>query len=440
MCFSNISVLLTEKYKPKSLTQIIGNDKEIKKIIMWALDWQRGKVEKPLLIYGPTGVGKTSVAYALKHQFDWELLELNASDIRNKINTEKTVGVAAETMSLFGKTRLILIDDVDKMSSTKDRGGTPVISSFLKTSKQPIILTADDLWDKKIASLRSLCGKIQFKKVNNSSIQKYLISIAEKENINISREIIEEIVSINSGDVRASLNDLQARNISVFRDKQINVFDALRIVLKTTNFTEARNVSFTVDLDHEMFKLWIDENIPREYEKAQDIAKAYNNLSRADIFDGRILKRQYWGFLRYSTDLMTAGVALSKKEKYKKFTGYAFPSYIQKMGSSKTKRATNKQISLKLKKYLKGSTRKIEDSFEIIASILKKNMREGIKFYRLDISDAAYILGVSEAQIKKIMKEETQSEDQSIKIKKKQPTKEIVLIEDNTNNQLTQFF
>ena len=53
-------------------------------------------------------------------------------------------------------------------------------------------------------------------------------------------------------------------------------------------------------------------------------------LSKADIFDGRIKRRQYYGLLKYSSVLMTYGVAAAKKEKYKKFTRYRFPSFLFK--------------------------------------------------------------------------------------------------------------
>lgn len=437
-------MLLTKKYKPKTLTQIIGNDTEIKKIITWALDWQRGKKGKPLLIYGSTGVGKTSVAYALKHQFDWEILELNASDIRNKENTEKIIGIASENKSLFNNIRIILIDDVDKMSSTKDRGGTSAIATFIKTSKQPIILTVDDLWDRKISTLRNICTKIHLKKINRNSLKKYLNYIVEKESIDIAQEDIEKIVNVNSGDVRACLNDLQARNISSVRDRQISVFDALHKIFKTKNFSEIREASFNIDLDHDMFKLWIDENIPREYEKPEDICNAFEYLSKADLFDGRIIKRQYWGFLRYSTDLMTIGVALSKEEPYKKFILYNFPNYIQKMSATKSKREINKQISKKLKYRIRGSTKKIQDSFYIFSKLLQNNIKSGMQFYRLDISEVSYILGISETGVKKLLKQQesikTPKETKKVKELDKPCEKEKLIENYSSNSQLNQFF
>ena len=215
---------------------------------------------------------------------------------------------------------------------------------------------------------------------------------------------IHEISVISAGDVRAALNDLQARNINANRDRQINVFEALKTVFKSTEYSEARKASFNANIDHDMFKLWIDENIPREYEKMEDLADAYDYLSRADVFDGRIYRRQYWGFLRYSTDLMTAGVSLSKKDVYRKFTGYAFPSYIKKMGSSKSKRASNKQIAKKLKKHIHGSTKKIVELFPTLALILQIDIINGLRFYGLDTQEAAYIMGISEAKVKTLIR------------------------------------
>jgi len=416
-------MLLTEKYKPKSLTQIIGNTDEVKKIITWALNWQRGKGGRPLLISGPTGVGKTALANALANQFDWHLFELNAADIRNKEHTEKTAGLASEHATLFGKTRLILIDDVDKMSSKKDKGGISAIASFIKTAKQPIILTADDLWDRKLSTLRNLCIRIELKKINQTSLKKYLKYVSEKEEMEIEEAHIHEISVISAGDVRAALNDLQARNINANRDRQINVFEALKTVFKSTEYSEARKASFNANIDHDMFKLWIDENIPREYEKMEDLADAYDYLSRADVFDGRIYRRQYWGFLRYSTDLMTAGVSLSKKDVYRKFTGYAFPSYIKKMGSSKSKRASNKQIAKKLKKHIHGSTKKIVELFPTLALILQIDIINGLRFYGLDTQEAAYIMGISEAKVKTLIRKAEKEQTKEKKPQRRQKSK-----------------
>ena len=426
-------MLLTEKYKPKSLTQIIGNTEETKKIITWALDWQRGKKEKPLLISGPSGTGKTTIAHALAVQFDWEILEVNASDMRNKENTKKTTGLASENMTLFGKPRLILIDDVDKMSSTKDRGGVSTIASFIKTTKHPIILTADDMWDKKLSSLRSLCKKIKLKKINTSSLKRFLKYVVEQEGMDINEEKIDEIASLSSGDVRAALNDLQAKNIRASRDRQVNIFDALKIIFKTQEYSEARIAAFNVDIDHDSFKLWIDENIPREYEKPNDLAEAFDYLSRADVFDGRIYRRQYWGFLRYSTDLMTAGVSLSKEEKYRKFTPYAFPSYIRKMGSSKSKRALDREIAKKLSKHLHGSRKDIIDSFDTLSYIFQRDILRAMRFYRLDTSEIAYIIGISEAQVKRMIKK-AEKEPKEIK------TEELKINKKEKSNSLNDFF
>ena len=73
------------------------------------------------------------------------------------------------------------------------------------------------------------------------------------------------------------------------------------------------------DLDESF--LWLEENLPKEYE-GKDLERAFDCLSRADVFKGRIRRWQHWRFLVYINDLMTAGIALSKDEKYKKVISY----------------------------------------------------------------------------------------------------------------------
>jgi replication factor C large subunit len=108
---------------------------------------------------------------------------------------------------------------------------------------------------------------------------------------------------------------------------------------------------------------WIEQNIPNEYERPEEIAKAYDMLSRADIFRGRIMRRQYWKLLKYMIDLMTGGVALSKEELYRKFSRYSYPDKIKYLGMTKAKRAMQKEKLGELSKYLHCSSQKIKTEF-----------------------------------------------------------------------------
>ena len=62
--------------------------------------------KKAALIYGPTGVGKTCSVYAIANDNDLEIIEVNASDFRNKDKIDQVIGNALRQGSLFGRPTL----------------------------------------------------------------------------------------------------------------------------------------------------------------------------------------------------------------------------------------------------------------------------------------------------------------------------------------------
>ena len=89
--------------------------------------------------------------------------------------------------------------------------------------------------------------------------------------------------------------------------------------------------------------LWLEENIPREYDN-EELEKAFNSLSRADVFRGRIRRWQYYRFLVYQSLLMSAGVSLAKKQANNKFTNYQRTSRILKIWIMNMKNAKRKEF------------------------------------------------------------------------------------------------
>ena len=74
----------TELYRPKGLAEVVGNPKVVKDLQKWALSWEEGRPEmRAVVLMGPPGVGKTSAALALANDFNWGVVEMNASDQRN---------------------------------------------------------------------------------------------------------------------------------------------------------------------------------------------------------------------------------------------------------------------------------------------------------------------------------------------------------------------
>ncbi len=71
-----------EKYRPVSLSDVLGNDAAVKALKTWAETFGSGR--KAAILYGGPGIGKTSAALALAHDMGWDCIEMNASDQRTK--------------------------------------------------------------------------------------------------------------------------------------------------------------------------------------------------------------------------------------------------------------------------------------------------------------------------------------------------------------------
>ena len=151
-----MSQLWPDKFFPKDLSEFLGNSDIVETVRQWGEQWAEGKQGKPLLFFGATGSGKTCLAFLLAKYFDWELFEMNASDTRTKDAVERVAGAAAQGSSFSGKKRLILLDEVDGLHGNSDRGGVAAINKIIKASKNPVILTANDVYgNQKMTAFRS---------------------------------------------------------------------------------------------------------------------------------------------------------------------------------------------------------------------------------------------------------------------------------------------
>ena len=115
----------TKKYAASSFKDIRGQDAAIAQLKDFVLNFKKQK-KKALLLYGPSGTGKTTSVHALAHDVGLEIVEVNASDTRNKENINDIVGNYSKQGSLFARKKLIMIDEIDGLN-IKDRGAVSEI-------------------------------------------------------------------------------------------------------------------------------------------------------------------------------------------------------------------------------------------------------------------------------------------------------------------------
>ena len=75
-------MMWSEKYRPKNILDLVGNEEPRKLLVEWFTKWKKGL--KPILLVGPPGIGKTTLANLIAKQFNYDLISLNASDVRNR--------------------------------------------------------------------------------------------------------------------------------------------------------------------------------------------------------------------------------------------------------------------------------------------------------------------------------------------------------------------
>jgi len=395
-----------KKYEPKKTSDIHGQDSAVKQINDFISDYKNQK-KKSALIFGPVGVGKTCSAYAIANELNLEVVEVNASDFRNKEQINTKVGSAVKQSSLFSKGKIILIDEIDGLSGTKDRGGINALTKLMSNSAFPIILTATNPWGNKFSSLRRKSVMIEFEPLDYKPIFDVLKNICEKEKISYKQDVLKQLARMSAGDLRGAINDLQlltqdkkelmkeSLDELSERNKEETIINALLKIFKTNDAKIAIKAFENVNEDINQQFLWMDENLPREYEKPDDLARAYDKLSRADVFNGRIRRWQHWRFLVYINALLSAGIAVSKDEKYKNFVQYKPTGRILKLWWAKQKSFKKKAIAAKIAEKTHSSTKDVlKNTLPYIHVIFKKNKKmraELIKELELDRDEVAWL-------------------------------------------------
>ncbi|MEM1602079.1 MAG: replication factor C large subunit [Candidatus Bathyarchaeia archaeon] len=402
----------TLKYKPRSLSEIIGNEEAKKKILEWMNSWKKGIPEKrALFIYGPPGVGKTATVEALANDLNMELVMTDASTYRTEENVRRFAGRASQYGSLFGRGKIIVFDEVDGITGSADTGGLAAIIDVIKNTRVPVILIANDAYDPRFAPLRNLCLLVEFKRLSVTEVARHLARICAREGIVADEKALRFIAERSSGDIRSAILDLQAlaqgrsrltyEDVSwlAARDRKEEIFNVLRMIFYAKSASSAKSAVNMADVDVDMLFEWIYENIPYHIKNPPELAAAMDALAKADIYRGALKETGDWSFLRYIIDLMTAGVAFSWSRKASGWVPFKFPERIKIASATKEEREMLEEIGKRIgKKCHLSSSRAIVEVLPYLRIILQNNPKVGKRIARwLNLTDemVSYILSMS---------------------------------------------
>ena len=294
-------MMWSEKYRPKNILDLVGNEDARKSLVQWFTKWKNGT--KPILLIGPPGIGKTTLANLAAKQFGYDLISLNASDIRNKRSIEEILNPVLGNQTIFGAP-MIFIDEVDGIHGRADYGGVEAIIKILKEATVPIVLAANSTLSNKMKSIKKSVQTIELKPLPPRLLQFYLNKILQLEDAKISPSSMMKLVIESRGDIRSMINFTQALatgfNPPTEKSFEIlNIEEGVNTFYKAKSIDEARSILYSLRIDpkekiNAFYSTIITSNI-----SADDMQKFLQIISRADMLYGKIMKTQQWRLLRY---------------------------------------------------------------------------------------------------------------------------------------------
>ncbi len=321
------NLLWVEKYRPTKIADVIGNEEAKVAFLEWLKNKRRTK--KAVILYGPPGVGKTTLVNAAATEFGFRVIEMNASDTRsekaiNALARPATSFVALDTFTSKIKGNVLFLDEVDGIAGNEDRGGVSAIIKILENARAPIIMAANDPDAEKLRPLKKVSTLIRFQQVRIPLIIALLQRICRKEGIKADFEALEQIARNSSGDVRSAINDLQticekSNTITLqdttrltYRNRDVSMEETLRGFFSAKSLEEASTLLFRSSVDFDDFLMAVADNLPLRYTKPEELSEAYEFVSQADIIRGRI-GTENWHLLKYFYNALSEAAAVNPK-------------------------------------------------------------------------------------------------------------------------------
>jgi replication factor C small subunit len=214
----------TEKYRPDTLDEIVGQEKIVERLSAFE---QQGTIPH-LMFAGPAGTGKTTSAVALAKdlygdQWKQNFMETNASDERGIDVVRDKIKNFARTKPVNADYKIIFLDEADALTTDAQQALRRTMEQFSDNAR---FILSCNYSSKIIDPIQSRCAVFRFNRLENEQVEEYITRIAEGEGFKISREAIDAVLRVSDGDLRRVTNVLQTATMAKDKIEEEDIYGA----------------------------------------------------------------------------------------------------------------------------------------------------------------------------------------------------------------------